>query len=93
MRDLGSVSLPVLQKNMQVSTRKFTFVILWSLYELCSEVHNIYVEFRIKEIRFGSDNGFDLHPWWHIIIQEREGVAEKASSLSLISSYVRRSGS
>lgn len=88
MRDLVPVSLHVLPNNMQVSTKKFTFVILWSLYELHSEVHNIYLQFRIIQIQFESDNGFDLHLWWHVIIQERDGVTQKACSLSLVSSFM-----
>lgn len=42
MRDLVPVSLPVLPKDRQVSSRKFTSVVLWPLHELGLEVHNIY---------------------------------------------------
>lgn len=84
------VSLAVLPKDMPVSVGKVNSVVLWSLHELRSEVHNIYLELRIIQIQLGSDTGFDQHPGWHVIIQEREGVPEKACTLSLISGWLMR---
>lgn len=92
MRDMLPVSLPFLPRVMQVSSRKFTFFIPWSLYELCLEVHNSWLKLRIVEIQLGSDNGFDLHPWWHVITQGWEGGPENACALSLISGCVMRPG-
>lgn len=88
MSDLVPVSLGVLPNNVQASTSKCTLVILWSLYKLRLEVHNTYLQFRIIQVQFESDNGFDLDLWQHVIIQERDGATPKACSLSLISSFM-----
>lgn len=65
-------------------------MILWSLYEL-----NMFKSSQILllQIQFESYNGFNLHLWWDVIMQEWERATEKDYSLSQISSYMIKPGS